>query len=299
MALIYLWQPGTDYKKILLIYSIEIVATTISVEWIYNIFEEYVYITIRTIALQTVKIMMIFVLIKQESTEIGSARAKIYAMSEMPIEGLPVKWEFCPVKGSTEDVNALKARQPDWVTSAHSLVSEDGRAYITVVEAADKTAAAVNGWAYNDGHAYLKGLYVGDYWLQKIPVKYLVPGTMLNCTGSIGGSGSSAGFFLIEYSADGQTWLRADGAKTGTFNNTEVTYHVRAYDSPLFEGENTGYFSYDFPVDVTINSGTLWVRYRVAANVRITANNTITTGGGGSTRLKGTFSVSVVDGESN
>ena len=148
------------------------------------------------------------------------------------------------------------------MTSAHSLVSEDGRAYITVVEAAGKTAAAVNGWAYNDGHAYLKGLYVGDYWLQKIPVKYLVPGTMLNCTGSIGGSGSSAGFFLIEYSADGQTWLRADGAKTGTFNNTEVTYHVRAYDSPLFEGENTGYFSYDFPVDVTINSGTLWVRYR-------------------------------------
>ena len=32
------------------------------------------------------------------------------------------------------------------------------------------------------------------------------------------------------------------------------------------------------------------MRYRVAANVRITANNTITTGGGGSTRLKGTFS---------
>ena len=73
-----------------------------------------------------------------DGTEIGSARAKVYAMSEMPIEGLPVKWEFCPVKGSTEDVNALKARQPDWVTSAHSLVSEDGRAYITVVEAAGK-----------------------------------------------------------------------------------------------------------------------------------------------------------------
>lgn len=234
-----------------------------------------------------------------DGTEIGSARAKVYAVSEMPIEGLPVRWEFCPVKGSTEDVNALKAKQPDWATAAHSLVSEDGRAYITVVEAGDKTASAVNGWGYNDGHAYLKGLYVDDYWLQKIPVKYLVSGTTINCTGSIGGSGSSAGFFLIEYSADGQTWHRADGAKTGTFNNTEVTYHVRAYDSPLFEGENTGYFSCDFPVDVTINSGTLWVRYRVSANVRITANNTITTGGGGSTRLKGTFSVSVVDKNMN
>ena len=108
-----------------------------------------------------------------DGVQIGTARAKVYAMSEMPIEGLPVTWEFCPVKGSTEDVNALKARQPDWVTASHSLVSEDGRAYITVVEADAKTASAVNSWGYNDGHAYLKGLYTGDYWLQKIPVKYL------------------------------------------------------------------------------------------------------------------------------
>ena len=124
-----------------------------------------------------------------DGVQIGTARAKVYAMSEMPIEGLPVTWEFCPVKGSTEDVNALKARQPDWVTASHSLVSEDGRAYITVVEADAKTASAVNSWGYNDGHAYLKGLYTGDYWLQKIPVKYLVSGTKINCTGSIGGSG--------------------------------------------------------------------------------------------------------------
>ena len=173
-----------------------------------------------------------------------------------------------------------------WSTAAVSegVKLEDGR---YVCELAD------------DVHAYLKGLYTGDYWLQKIPVKYLVSGTKINCTGSIGGSGSSAGFFLIEYSADGQTWRQAGGAKSGTFNNTEVTYHVRAYDSPLFEGGNTGYFSYDFPVEVTINSGTLWIRYRVSANVRITANNTITTGGGGSTRLKGTFSVSVVDENMN
>ena len=52
-----------------------------------------------------------------DGVQIGTARAKVYAMSEMPIEGLPVTWEFCPVKGSTEDVNALKARQPDWVTA--------------------------------------------------------------------------------------------------------------------------------------------------------------------------------------
>lgn len=67
LILICIWRIGIDYKKILLIYSIEILATTISVEWIYNIFEEYVYITYRTILLQVIKIVMIFVLIKQES----------------------------------------------------------------------------------------------------------------------------------------------------------------------------------------------------------------------------------------
>lgn len=36
-----------------------------------------------------------------DGVQIGTARAKVYAMSEMPIEGLPVTWEFCPVKGST------------------------------------------------------------------------------------------------------------------------------------------------------------------------------------------------------
>ena len=36
-------------------------------------------------------------------------------------------------------------------------------------------------------------------------------------------------------------------------------------------------------------------RLRVSANIRITQNNTITTGGGGSNRLAKTWSVSVVE----
>ncbi|MFQ7502828.1 MAG: hypothetical protein ACLRMJ_06305 [Alistipes finegoldii] len=66
-----------------------------------------------------------------------------------------------------------------------------------------------------------------------------------------------------------------------------------------FRRREYGLFLVRLPVDLTINSGTLWIRYRVSANVRITANNTITTGGGGSTRLKGTFSVSVADENMN
>ena len=191
-----------------------------------------------------------------EGEPIGEVRAKVYSADEMPVEGLPVAWEFCHGKGAADDKAALQERQPDWTASEHTLNADTGSGTITLVEAAGKT---------------------------------------VNCTGSIGGSGSSAGFFLIEYSADGQTWYPAAGARTGQFNETEVTYHIRAYDSYDYEGDGTGYFSCDFPVEVDVTSGMLYVRYRVCANVRVTANNTITTGGGGSTRLKGTFSISVVE----
>lgn len=227
-----------------------------------------------------------------DGVAIGQARAKVYSQSEMPIEGFPVQWVFSAVRGSTDDVNALKARQPDWTTDLHLLRSDTGSAVMKLVESAGKTAGAISGWAYNDGHIYVKGIYYNDSWQLEIPVKYLTAGTIVNCSGSFGGSGSSAGFYLIEYSADGAAWQQAGGAKTETFNNTPVTYHARAYDS---YSAGDGYFSCDFPVQTDIAAGTLYIRYRVSANVRVTANNTITTGGGGSSRLKGTFSVSVVD----
>ena len=232
-----------------------------------------------------------------DGTAIGTAQSKVYSMSEMPVEGFPVKWEFSKVQGTTEDRDKLAAAQPNWITDQHYLVSDTGSSYITLVEADGKSGnvtLGLNGWGYNDGHAYIKGIYNNDYWQLAIPVKYVTSGTKINCTGSIGGSGSAAGFFLIEYSADGTTWTQAAGAATETFNDVEVTYHIRARDSMLAEGENVGHFSYNFPMNVDIASGTLYIRYRVSANVRITANNTITNGGGGSNRLKGTFSVSLL-----
>ena len=120
-----------------------------------------------------------------------------------------------------------------------------------------------------------------------IPVKYVASGTVLNAKGCFGGSGSAAAFFLLEYSADGLTWHQADGAKTETFTikekPVEAIYHVQACDVPKF------------PVEVDIPNGNLYIRLRVSANIRITQNNTITTGGGGSNRLAKTWSVSVVE----
>lgn len=73
VLLIYLWKPSVEYVRLLAVYSIEIFSTTISVEWIYNIFEEYFYIAIRTLSLQAIKILLIFTLIKNQDDYYMSA----------------------------------------------------------------------------------------------------------------------------------------------------------------------------------------------------------------------------------
>ena len=230
---------------------------------------------------------------------IGEVRAKVYSVSEMPVEGLPVQWRFSEIMGGDPEKTDLQKRQPEWTTDKHTLNSDVGSATITVVEAEGKTAAALNSWGYNNGHAYIKGLYYNDYWLMTIPVKYVASGTVLNAKGCFGGSGSAAAFFLLEYSADGLTWHQADGAKTETFTikekPVEAIYHVQACDVPKFPDDAACSFDCTFPVEVDIPNGNLYIRLRVSANIRITQNNTITTGGGGSNRLAKTWSVSVVE----
>lgn len=71
--LLIIWHPTDDYIKLCSIYSIEILATTISVEWFYNIREDYLFITIRTLVLQIVKMIMIFTIIKNENDYYFSA----------------------------------------------------------------------------------------------------------------------------------------------------------------------------------------------------------------------------------
>jgi len=221
----------------------------------------------------------------------GEVRAKVYSVSEMPVEGLPVQWRFSEIMGGDPEKTDLQKRQPEWTTDKHTLNSDVGSATITVVEAEGKTAAALNSWGYNNGHAYIKGLYYNDYWLMTIPVKYVASGTVLNAKGCFGGSGSAAAFFLLEYSADGPTRPHF----TIKEKPVEAIYHVQACDVPKFPDDAACSFDCTFPVEVDIPNGNLYIRLRVSANIRITQNNTITTGGGGSNRLAKTWSVSVVE----
>ena len=55
------------YRTLMLLFSTTIILSTIGVEWLYNIYEEYQYITIRSFFFQIVSVVMLFTCVKSEN----------------------------------------------------------------------------------------------------------------------------------------------------------------------------------------------------------------------------------------
>lgn len=56
-----------DYSKLLIIQSSTIIFTTIGVDWIYSIYEDYFYITIRSVITQIVSLCLLLLLVKEKN----------------------------------------------------------------------------------------------------------------------------------------------------------------------------------------------------------------------------------------
>lgn len=65
--ILFLVEKLHEYNSLLLIFSIQIAFTTIGVEWIYSIYEDYFYITIRSILFQIISLILLFVFVKDEN----------------------------------------------------------------------------------------------------------------------------------------------------------------------------------------------------------------------------------------
>lgn len=205
-------------------------------------------------------------------------------------------WTFSYAKGTAEYNEALASRQSAWPEDGHRLWSDQGQdAYITTAEAAGKTAERMNTWTFYNGHPYVKGIYFGD-WIEFHVPHTIKAGEKVVFSGSMSGSGSAAGFFLAEYSLDGgQSWRIASGADEVTINGNTFACHSAPKDS-FAAGD--GDFSASFTANEDSSAGELLLRLRSNANYRITRNNAtasnpITTGGGGSNRLRGACSISI------
>ncbi len=69
----------TPYKDLILFLSVQMLFTTIGVEWIYSIFEEYQYITIRSILFKIASIILLFVLVRKEGDVFQYAGVVMFA----------------------------------------------------------------------------------------------------------------------------------------------------------------------------------------------------------------------------
>ena len=56
-----------NYKALIIIISLQIIFTTIGIEWIYSIYEDYAYITVRSIVFKLISIALLFLLVRDEN----------------------------------------------------------------------------------------------------------------------------------------------------------------------------------------------------------------------------------------
>ena len=66
-TLFFLWPKLQGYGTLMAIQALMVAGTTLGVEWIYTIHEDYGFITIRTIAVQIVSAVLLFTLVKDPS----------------------------------------------------------------------------------------------------------------------------------------------------------------------------------------------------------------------------------------
>ena len=65
LLLIYiLWGKLENYSILIVIHSISIIGGTIGINWIYSIYEDYLYVAIRTVVFQFISLILMFIFVK-------------------------------------------------------------------------------------------------------------------------------------------------------------------------------------------------------------------------------------------
>lgn len=125
------------------------------------------------------------------------------------VEGFPVRWNFY---SAGIDSPASVPAGEKWKNEPHYIYSSHGdnsKAYLT---AYSKNAGA--GYSFNQKSISMQGFMADDCVLAVIPVKNVLPTTKIKVEGATGGTKTSVGFWVLEYSSDNTTWYIADGIQT-------------------------------------------------------------------------------------
>lgn len=87
-----------DYIICILIFSVQILFTTLGTEWLYSIFEEYRYITIRSVAFKAISIVLLFAFVRKPSDYLCYAAVTVFATVGSNILNLIHSKKFCDIR---------------------------------------------------------------------------------------------------------------------------------------------------------------------------------------------------------
>lgn len=76
---LFLFGNLNNYVTCILIFSLQILFTTLGTEWIYTIYEDYAYITIRSIVFKIISIILLFILVRKPSDYLWYATITVVA----------------------------------------------------------------------------------------------------------------------------------------------------------------------------------------------------------------------------
>ncbi|MGN0966532.1 MAG: flippase [Candidatus Coprovivens sp.] len=95
---VFIFPKVQSYSACIYIFSIQIVFTTLGTEWIYSIFEEYTYITIRSIVFKILSIVMLFVFVRRPGDYLNYAGITVFsAVGSNVLNYLHAK-KFCTIR---------------------------------------------------------------------------------------------------------------------------------------------------------------------------------------------------------
>lgn len=102
ILILFLPTKLLEYKQLILIQSISMLFTTLGVEWIYSIYEDYKYITLRSIVTQIISLLLLFIFVKNESDYYIYAIITVLASAGTNIFNFFHVKKYCKIKLTTK-----------------------------------------------------------------------------------------------------------------------------------------------------------------------------------------------------
>ncbi|MGN1282525.1 MAG: flippase [Limosilactobacillus sp.] len=108
------------YIYAIMIFSIQILFTTIGVEWIYSIYEEYAYITVRSIIFKILSIILLFILVRRKNDYLWYATVTVLATVGSNVLNLINVHKYCDLH-FTFHMNLRKHLKPIMIIFSSSI----------------------------------------------------------------------------------------------------------------------------------------------------------------------------------